>query len=137
METYLPWRRKAIYWSSISQTFLEQLKQHKHFADMNCVSTSGPGQAPPGSAEGLGRIHSSEVPPWPSPRLPPSGRVTRPCLSSRTVMLLQLTGNPEPSHAAAGAQPWGCPAQSEVWQHSLQLAPRGKNSCLGQARKVY
>lgn len=67
----LPWRRKAVYWSSISQTFLEQLKQHKHFADMSCVSTSGPGQAPRGSAEGLGHTGSREVSPWPSSRLPP------------------------------------------------------------------
>lgn len=51
-------------------------------------------------------------------------------------MLLQLSGNPEPSLAAARAQPWGCPAGSEVWQHQdcpLQSAPWGQHSCLGQA----
>lgn len=95
MDTSLPWRRKAVYWSSISQTFAEQLKQQKHFADMDCVSTSGPGQAPPGSAEGLGHVGSSEVSPWASPRLAPSRRVSRPCLSCRARMLLQLPGHPE------------------------------------------
>lgn len=114
----LPWRRKSVYWSSISQTFLEQLKQHKHFADMSCVSTTGPGQAPPGSAEGLGSTGSSEVFPWPRPR---AATPALPQLQDRDAAA--VTSNPDPS-LSSGAAP-------------LQSAPWGQKICLGQAGKVY
>lgn len=124
----LPWRRKAVYWSSISQAFLEQLKQHKHFADMSCVSTSGPGQAPPGSAEGLGHTGSREVSPWPSSRLPAQAV---PQLWDRDAAA--VTRNPEPSlsreAALHGVRSGSTPA--------ISTTPWGQKSCLGQAGKVY